>query len=146
MTSCENTPSWFSRGSYSAVCSCLLQHFSANCSHDQHPQLSEAYMHSPSRCTYTHTSTHKHSFLSAQVCVRTHKQALIQWQHFTDNFPTLSGAPFPSCHIPHQSRSPSADTLPVTSALDLEFKQFHSGWIFHRHIMYHVLKETKALL
>lgn len=60
-----------------------------------------------------------------------HKQALIQWQHFTDNFLTLSGDPFPSCHIPHQSRSPSADTVALTPPLDLEFKQFHRGWIFH---------------
>lgn len=123
--------------SYSAVCSCLLQQFLPAVVMTSTPRW--VWHTCTPRCTVTcipHTLS--------RMC--THKQALIQWQHFTDNFPILSADPFPSCHIPHQSRSPSADTVPVTSALDLEFKQFHWGWIFHRHIMFHVLKETKELL
>lgn len=141
----ENINMSFSRNSYSAACFCLLQQFLQACLVTSTPSWVR-HICTPynTKTCILHTSTH--------LCMHTHartqvqKQALIQWQHFTDNFLTLSRDAFPSCHIPHQSRSPSADTVPVTSAFDLEFKQFHWGWIFHWHIMYRVLKETEELL
>lgn len=117
-----------SRGSYSAVVSCLVQNFLHAVLMTNTPSWGRHI------CPQYHTRTcipHTH------ILTHTHALARPNRLWYSGSISQIISPHRAQIHFPHvifhirQGHLQLIHTLPLTSALDLELKQFHSGWIFH---------------